>query len=57
MEARRRGANAAARAAALPLLLLSLCARAAGNGIHVGDGLFSGGSSLFQLNSCACPGP
>ena len=43
--------------AALALLLLPLCARAAGNGVHVGNGLYSGGNSLFDINASACPPP
>jgi hypothetical protein len=46
--------RAATAAPALALLLLSLCARAAGSGVFVGDGLYSGGSSEFDLNSSAC---
>lgn len=47
--------RASQRCAAVLLPLLSLCARAAGNGIHVGDGLYSGGTALFDLNASACP--
>lgn len=32
------------------LLLLALCARAAGNDIKIGDGLYSGGSLDFKIN-------
>ena len=58
MEARQpqqRAVRLWSPATVLPLLLFSLCARAAGNDIHVGDGFYSGGSSLFQLNVSACP--
>jgi hypothetical protein len=41
------------RCAYLALLLLSLCAcaraRASGNAVHVGDGLYSGGSLEFKI--------
>jgi len=43
------------RCAYLALLLLSLCAcaraRASGNAVHVGDGLYSGGSLEFKINA------
>ena len=39
---------------AMFLLLLPLCAHAAGNGVHVGNGLYSGGNSLFDINASAC---
>ncbi len=49
------GAIRACRAAApaLAMLLLSLCARATGS-VFVGDGLFSGGNSEFDINASAC---
>ena len=50
MEASRRWG-----AVLLQQLLLALCARAAGNVIHVGDGLYSGGTSVFDINASACP--
>lgn len=55
----RTNMGAASRSWAVPttalfLLLLPLCAHAAGNGVHVGNGLYSGGSSLFDINASAC---
>ena len=51
------GATRRLAVAVAALALLPLCARAAGNGVHVGDGLYSGGSSLFDINASACPPP
>jgi len=54
----RTNMGAASRSWAVPtmamfLLLLPLCAHA-GNGVHVGNGLYSGGNSLFDINASAC---
>ena len=54
MRVRESRLRAATSTTALALLLLSLCAGASSSALFVGDGLYSGGSSEFDLNASAC---